>query len=122
MPNDIIRAIVASNQTRKEHIAESILKERPSVVGVYRLTMKSGSDNFRASSIQDVVRLVQKQGVEVVVYEPVLQDETIYNDLRVINDLTQFKQIADVIVANRMNDELNDVQAKVYTRDLYQRD
>lgn len=122
VPNDIIRAIVASNQTRKEHITESILKERPSVVGVYRLTMKSGSDNFRASSIQDVVKLVQKQGVEVVVYEPVLQDEIIYNDLRVINDLAQFKQIADVIVANRMHDELNDVQAKVYTRDLYQRD
>lgn len=122
VPNDIIRAIVASNQTRKEHIAESILKEKPSVVGVYRLTMKSGSDNFRASSIQDVVRLVQKQGVEVVVYEPVLKDDTIYNDLRVINDLAQFKQTADVIVANRMSDELNDVQAKVYTRDLYQRD
>lgn len=122
VPNDIIRAIVASNQTRKEHIAESILKEKPSVVGVYRLTMKSGSDNFRASSIQDVVKLVQKQGVEVVVYEPVLKDDTTYNDLRVINDLAQFKQTADVIVANRMSDELNDVQAKVYTRDLYQRD
>lgn len=122
VPNDIIRAIVASNQTRKEHIAESILKEKPSIVGVYRLTMKSGSDNFRASSIQDVVELVQQQGVEVVVYEPVLEDETTYNDLRVINDLAQFKQTADVIVANRMNDELNDVQEKVYTRDLYQRD
>ncbi|GAA4058865.1 nucleotide sugar dehydrogenase [Amphibacillus indicireducens] len=122
VPNDIIKAIVASNQTRKEHIADSIMKQNPSVVGVYRLTMKSGSDNFRASSIQDVIKLVQKQGVEVVVYEPVLEGNTTFNGLRVINELDQFKQAADVIIANRMNDELNDVVTKVYTRDLYQRD
>lgn len=122
VPNDIIKAIVSSNQTRKEHIADSIMKQKPNVVGVYRLTMKSGSDNFRASSIQDVVKMIQKQGVEVVVYEPVLENDTTYNDLRVINDLAQFKQTADVIVANRMNNELEDVQTKVYTRDLYQRD
>ena len=122
VPNDIIRAIVTSNQTRKEHIAQSILKRKPKVVGVYRLTMKSGSDNFRASSIQDVIQLVQAEGVEVVVYEPVLKDEETYHGLRVINDLGQFKQTSDLIVANRMNDELNDVLDKVYTRDLYHRD
>ena len=122
VPNDIIKAIVTSNQTRKEHIADSIMKQKPSVIGVYRLTMKSDSDNFRASSIQDVIRLVQKQGVDVVVYEPVLEGDSTYNGLRVINDLDQFKQTVDVIIANRMNDELNDVAAKVYTRDLYQRD
>lgn len=122
VPNDIIRAIVTSNQTRKEHIAQSILKRKPKVVGVYRLTMKSGSDNFRASSIQDVIQLVQAEGVEVVVYEPVLKDEETYHGLRVINDLGQFKQTSDLIVANRMNDELNDVHDKVYTRDLYHRD
>ena len=122
VPNDIIRAIVTSNQTRKEHIAQSILKRKPKVVGVYRLTMKSGSDNFRASSIQDVIQLVQAEGVEVVVYEPVLKDEETYHGLRVINDLDLFKQTSDLIVANRMNDELNDVLDKVYTRDLYHRD
>ncbi|BAM48106.1 nucleotide sugar dehydrogenase [Amphibacillus xylanus] len=122
VPNDIIRAIVTSNQTRKEHIAQSILKRKPKVMGVYRLTMKSGSDNFRASSIQDVIQLVQAEGVEVVVYEPVLKDEETYHGLRVINDLGQFKQTSDLIVANRMNDELNDVLDKVYTRDLYHRD
>lgn len=122
VPNDIIRAIVTSNQTRKEHIAQSILKRKPKVMGVYRLTMKSGSDNFRASSIQDVIQLVQAEGVEVVVYEPVLKDEETYHGLRVINDLDLFKQTSDLIVANRMNDELNDVHDKVYTRDLYHRD
>ena len=122
VPNDIIRAIVTSNQTRKEHIAQSILKRKPKVMGVYRLTMKSGSDNFRASSIQDVIQLVQAEGVEVVVYEPVLKDEETYHGLRVINDLGQFKQTSDLIVANRMNDELSDVLDKVYTRDLYHRD
>ena len=122
VPNEIIRAIVASNQTRKEHIAQSILKRKPKVMGVYRLTMKSGSDNFRASSIQDVIQLVQAEGVEVVVYEPVLKDEETYHGLRVINDLGQFKQTSDLIVANRMNDELSDVLDKVYTRDLYHRD
>ncbi len=122
VPNDIIRAIVTSNQTRKEHIAQSILKRKPEVMGVYRLTMKSGSDNFRASSIQDVIQLVQAEGVEVVVYEPVLKDEETYHGLRVINDLGQFKQTSDLIVANRMNDELSDVLDKVYTRDLYHRD
>lgn len=122
VPNDIIKAIVTSNQTRKEHIADSIMKQKPSVIGVYRLTMKSDSDNFRASSIQDVIRLVQKQGVDVVVYEPVLEGDSTYNGLRVINDLDQFKQTVDVIIANRMNVELNDVTEKVYTRDLYQRD
>lgn len=121
IPNNIIRAIVDANRTRKDHIADAILAKKPKVVGIYRLTMKSGSDNFRASSIQGVMKRIKGKGVEVVVYEPALEEETFYHS-RVLTDLKQFKETADIIVANRMDDELKDVEDKVYTRDLYQRD
>ena len=121
VPQNLIRAIVESNGTRKEFIANQILSYEPKVVGVYRLTMKSNSDNFRASSIQDVMRLVKEQGVEVVIYEPTLQEDS-FADCTVIHDLNEFKQKSDVILANRFNQEIEDVLKKVYTRDLYFKD
>ena len=121
VPNNIIRAIVDSNSTRKDHIADSVLSRDPKVVGVYRLTMKTGSDNFRASAIQGVMKRIKGKGVEVVVYEPVLEEDDFYNS-RVVKDLDEFKQVADVIVANRLTDEIKDVKEKVYTRDLFSRD
>ena len=121
VPQNLIRAIVESNGTRKEFIANQILSRKPKVVGVYRLTMKANSDNFRASSIQDVMRLVKEQGVEVVIYEPTLQEDS-FADCTVIHDLDEFKQKSDVILANRFNQEIEDVLEKVYTRDLYFRD
>ncbi len=121
VPNDIIHAIVDANSTRKDHIAEMILKQKPELVGVYRLTMKSGSDNFRASAIQGVIDRIKAKGVEVVIYEPTLEDDK-FLDSKVVNDLAEFKEISDVIVANRMNAELEDIEDKVYTRDLYRRD
>ncbi|GAA4059048.1 nucleotide sugar dehydrogenase [Amphibacillus indicireducens] len=121
VPNNIIRAIVDSNSTRKDHIADSVLASNPKVVGIYRLTMKTGSDNFRASAIQGVMKRIKGKGVEVVVYEPVLEEDDFYNS-RVVKDLDEFKQVADVIVANRLTDELKDVKDKVYTRDLFSRD
>ncbi len=121
VPQNLIRAIVESNGTRKEFIANQILSRKPKVVGVYRLTMKANSDNFRASSIQDVMRLVKEQGVEVVIYEPTLQEDS-FADCTVIHDLNEFKQKSDVILANRFNQEIEDVLKKVYTRDLYFRD
>ena len=121
IPQNLIRAIVEANSTRKDFIADCILKLNPKVVGVYRLVMKAGSDNFRASSIQGIMKRIKAKGIEVIVYEPVLTDSTFFKS-RVVNDLAKFKSEADVIVANRMTDDLQDVVAKVYTRDLFGQD
>ena len=121
VPQNLIRAIVESNATRKEFIANQILSRKPKVVGVYRLTMKANSDNFRASSIQDVMNLVKEHGAEIVIYEPTLQEDS-FAGCTVIHDLDEFKQKSDVILANRFNQEIEDVLEKVYTRDLYFRD
>ena len=121
VPNNIIGAIVASNSTRKDFIAEQIIERQPRVVGVYRLTMKTSSDNFRHSSIQGVMKRIKAKGIEVVVYEPSLKEEKFFNS-RVIRDLDDFKSMCDVILANRMSDDIRDVADKVYTRDLYSRD
>ena len=121
VPNEIISAIVEANRTRKDHIAEQILKRNPSKVGIYRLTMKTDSDNFRASSIQGIMKRIKAKGIEVVVYEPVLKEEEFFNS-KVIRDLEEFKDMCDVIVSNRLSKELFDVKDKVYTRDLFNRD
>ena len=121
VPDNLISAIVSSNSTRKDHIAEAIINKKPNVVGVYRLTMKSGSDNFRASSIQGIMKRIKAKGIEVVVYEPTLKEDNFFNS-KVIKNLEEFKNISDVIIANRMEEILNDVKEKVYTRYLYLRD
>ena len=118
VPQNLIQAIVDSNTTRKDFVADSIIARQPKIVGVYRLIMKSGSDNFRASSIQGVMKRIKAKGIEVVVYEPVLTEDEFFNS-RVIKDLEEFKKISDVIIANRKSDELTDVDAKIYTRDLF---
>jgi len=121
IPNNIITAIVDANSTRKDHIADMISKRNPKVVGIYRLTMKTGSDNFRQSAIQGVIKRIKAQGIEVVIYEPEFTDAE-FDNSRVINDLEEFKNLSDVIVANRLSDDLKDVSDKVYTRDLFSRD
>ena len=121
VPNNLIRAIVDSNRTRKDHIADMIIRKNPNVVGVYRLVMKANSDNFRSSSIQGVMKRIKAKGIEVVVYEPVLKEDNFFRS-KVIRDLDEFKKISDVIITNRMTEELEDVKDKVYTRDLFSRD
>lgn len=121
VPNNLIRAIVDANRTRKDFVANQIIKKNPKVVGIYRLVMKAGSDNFRASAIQGIMKRIKAKGIELVVFEPYLPEEEFFHS-RVIRDLTEFKSISDVIVANRMVDDIKDVAAKVYTRDLFGKD
>ncbi|MDK9693646.1 MAG: nucleotide sugar dehydrogenase [Sulfurimonas sp.] len=121
VPSNMIEAIVKSNSTRKDFIADSILAKKPKVVGVYRLVMKSGSDNFRSSAIQGIMKRIKAKGVEVVIYEPVLEEESFFNS-KVIKDLEEFKRISDVIVANRLSESIMDVKEKVYTRDIFNSD
>ncbi|MBU2024872.1 MAG: nucleotide sugar dehydrogenase [Gammaproteobacteria bacterium] len=121
VPNNLIRAIVESNSTRKDFIADSVIKRNPKVVGIYRLVMKTGSDNFRASAIQGIMKRIKAKGIEVVIYEPVLEETEFFRS-KVIKDLEEFKNLADVIIANRQDKVLNDVVDKVYTRDLFGND
>lgn len=121
VPNNIIRAIVDANTTRKDHIANMILERNPSVVGIYRLTMKTNSDNFRHSSIQGIMKRIKAKGIEVIVYEPTMKEEEFFHS-KVIKNFDEFKEKVDVIVANRMDDKLKTVEDKVYTRDIYSRD
>nr|WP_283617579.1 nucleotide sugar dehydrogenase [Alteromonas macleodii] len=121
VPNNMIQAIVDANRTRKDFIADSIVSRKPKIVGIYRLIMKSGSDNFRASAIQGIMKRLKAKGIEVVVYEPVLKEEDFFNS-RVVNDLEEFKKISDVIVANRVTGDIEDVLDKVYSRDLFNAD
>ena len=121
VPNEIISAIVEANRTRKDHIADQIIKRNPKKVGIYRLTMKKNSDNFRASSIQGIMKRIKAKGIEVVVYEPVLKEDKFFNS-DVIKDIEKFKKECDIIVSNRLSEELFDVEEKVYTRDLFNRD
>lgn len=121
VPQNLISAVVQANKTRKDFIAEDILSKSPTVVGIYRLVMKSGSDNFRSSSIQGVMKRIKAKGIEIVVFEPNLGEETFYNS-KILNDIEEFKDYCDIIIANRPTDELSDVPEKVYTRDIFQRD
>jgi len=121
VPSNMIEAIVKANSTRKDFIADSIVKRNPKIVGIYRLVMKSGSDNFRSSAIQGVMKRIKAKGIEVVVYEPVLEEDEFFKS-RVIKDLEEFKKISDVIVANRLSEAIMDVKEKVYTRDIFNSD
>ncbi|MDX4028249.1 nucleotide sugar dehydrogenase [Aliarcobacter skirrowii] len=121
VPSNLIEAIVKSNSTRKDFIADSIIKRDPKIVGIYRLVMKTGSDNFRSSAIQGIMKRIKAKGIEVVIYEPVLNEDSFFNS-KVIKDLEEFKKVSDVIVANRLSDKLKDVESKVYTRDIFGND
>lgn len=121
VPENLISAIVESNRTRKDYISQEIINKKPSRVGIYRLTMKSGSDNYRASAIQGIMKRIKAKGIEVIVYEPTLKEDTFFNS-KVINDIEKFKEMSDTIVVNRYNKELEDVKDKIYTRDLFFRD
>jgi len=120
VPNNLISAIVDANSTRKDFIADSIISKNPKVVGIYRLIMKSGSDNYRSSSIQGIMKRIKAKGIEVLIYEPLLEKEFFHS--KVINDLKKFKKLSDIIIANRMTDEIRDVEKKIYTRDLFNSD
>jgi len=121
VPSNLIEAIVKSNSTRKDFIADSIISKNPKIVGIYRLVMKTGSDNFRSSAIQGIMKRIKAKGIEVVIYEPVLNEDTFFNS-KVIKDLEEFKKVSDVIVANRLSETLKDVEDKVYTRDIFGND
>ena len=121
VPQNIIRAIVRSNRTRKKHIAEMVMKENPEVVGIYRLTMKKNSDNFRASAIQEIIERLKEKKIQIIIYEPTLKEEG-FNGCKVVNDFSKFSEMSDIILANRFDETLKDVKYKVYTRDLYSRD
>lgn len=121
VPQTLIKAIVEANSTRKDFIAEQIIKRNPKTVGIYRLVMKQGSDNFRASAIQGIMKRIKAKGIIVIVYEPVLKESAFFNSA-VVNDLTEFKSQADIILANRITDDLHDVTERVYTRDLFGKD
>ncbi|QKJ22252.1 nucleotide sugar dehydrogenase [Poseidonibacter lekithochrous] len=121
IPNSLISAIVDANSTRKDFIADSIISKKPKIVGVYRLVMKEGSDNFRSSAIQGIMKRIKAKGIEVVVYEPVFEEEEFFNS-RVIKDIDEFKSISDVIVANRISENIKDVEEKIYTRDIFNSD
>jgi UDPglucose 6-dehydrogenase len=121
VPNSLIRAIVDANTTRKDFIAEQIIKKNPQVVGIYRLVMKQGSDNFRASAIQGIMKRIKAKGIEVIVYEPVLEETEFFRS-KVVNDLVAFKQQSSLIIANRITDDILDVKDKIYTRDLFGQD
>lgn len=121
VPNNLIEAIVNSNRTRKDHIANMIIQRKPEVVGIYRLTMKTGSDNFRQSAIQGIMKRIKAKGIEVIIYEPTMNEVEFFHS-KVINDLETFKKQSDVIIANRLSDDLKDVLEKIYTRDLFSRD
>ena len=119
--NNIIEAIVDANRTRKDHIAEMIIAKNPKVVGIYRLAMKEGSDNFRVSAIQGIMKRIKAKGIEVIIYEPALAEETFFNS-RVIRDLDELKRMSDVIISNRLDEVFTNVKEKVYTRDIFNRD
>jgi len=121
VPSNMVEAIVNANSTRKDFIADSIIKRNPKVVGIYRLVMKSGSDNFRSSAIQGIMKRIKAKGIEVIIYEPVMKEDNFFNS-RVIKDLEEFKKMSDVIVANRLSDSIMDVKDKVYTRDIFNSD
>lgn len=121
VPQNMMTAIVESNRTRKDHIAAMIMARKPKVVGIYRLTMKTDSDNFRQSAIQGIMKRLKKEGAELLIYEPTISD-IFFENVRIQNDLEEFKRLSDIIVANRVTDDIKDVLFKVYTRDIYTRD